>query len=274
MDVRIAKTITLISISLLAGCSSFHPHWDRYTGTKTEAKIEKSYEKLINYTAVVGDPIVSAKSLLASSNNEEYYTAEKPGLVIWRGNTIPVGSEWKISYLYDDKSSGDYILTSDIFYKNVIGVIVKKDGSLPANPVIRLDRKGSLQRYPAYFSGERSGSYSSKGSAVSTMQEKQEKSIGKIFKKHYRQGKSSKKSGFHFELVYAGKQENNIKIVYREFYQGSIRSSFNQELSYNMSESDVISFRSLRIKVINAGNTNIEYQVLEDGNLKWMPAKQ
>ncbi|MFY7987289.1 MAG: hypothetical protein ACOVNP_00290 [Flavobacterium sp.] len=66
---------------------------------------------------------------------------------------------------------------------------------------------------------------------------------------------------FKQEFIYNGKVGNGIKFIYREFVDNTARPAFTQDLQYDLSESDVIGFKGLRIKVINATNTKIEYEV-------------
>jgi hypothetical protein len=70
------------------------------------------------------------------------------------------------------------------------------------------------------------------------------------------------------ELIYNGRIENNLKFVYRELASqnsgGSImRSPFQQEVQYDLNESDVIGFKGARVQIINATNRNVTYKVLE-----------
>lgn len=64
------------------------------------------------------------------------------------------------------------------------------------------------------------------------------------------------------EFIYNGKLGNGLKFTYREFTDNLARAAFTQDLQYDLSESDTIGFKGMRIKVINAQNTKIEYKVL------------
>ncbi len=68
---------------------------------------------------------------------------------------------------------------------------------------------------------------------------------------------------FSQQLIYNGKVGSNIRIIYREFSGSMIRSSFDQELQYDLSESKTIGFRKLRIEVLSATNTEIKYKVIK-----------
>ena len=67
---------------------------------------------------------------------------------------------------------------------------------------------------------------------------------------------------FKQELVYNGRVGNNLKIIYREFSNNMARGAFSQEAHYDLSVSDIIAFKGARLKILNATNELIEYQVL------------
>ena len=64
------------------------------------------------------------------------------------------------------------------------------------------------------------------------------------------------------EFIYNGRVNNALKFVYREFSGDYIKPAFTQEIQYDLNTSDIIGFKSLRIKIIEATNTEIKY-VLE-----------
>ena len=59
---------------------------------------------------------------------------------------------------------------------------------------------------------------------------------------------------------------SNLKFIYREYINDMARPAFNQELQYDLNESNIIGFKGLRIEVIKATNTNIQYKVLSSFN--------
>lgn len=71
---------------------------------------------------------------------------------------------------------------------------------------------------------------------------------------------------FKQELVYNGKSENTIKVIYREFNNNMARPAFTQNLNYDLNEGNIISFKGCKIKVLNAKNTGIEYEILSTFN--------
>ncbi|MBI4548433.1 MAG: hypothetical protein HY707_10655 [Ignavibacteriae bacterium] len=64
-------------------------------------------------------------------------------------------------------------------------------------------------------------------------------------------------------LTYSGKQGQVIKVFYREESNGYARPSFTQELTYDISDDPVITFRNTKIKVVEATNSLIKFVVLE-----------
>lgn len=93
--------------------------------------------------------------------------------------------------------------------------------------------------------------------------------IGRLFKKSK---KGHPVKGFTAELVYSGKSGSDVKILYREFINDFARNSFYQNLTYNLKESKEISYKSLKIEILEATNSSISYIVKEDEGLKWVPA--
>jgi len=55
---------------------------------------------------------------------------------------------------------------------------------------------------------------------------------------------------FKAELIYNGISRNTIKISYREFIKDMARPAFYQELNYDLDQSNLIQFRTLKIKVL------------------------
>jgi hypothetical protein len=68
---------------------------------------------------------------------------------------------------------------------------------------------------------------------------------------------------FKQEMVFNGRVNNSLKFVYREYSGDLIRPAFNQELQYDLNESNIIGFKGLRLKVQEANNISITYTVLQ-----------
>jgi hypothetical protein len=67
---------------------------------------------------------------------------------------------------------------------------------------------------------------------------------------------------FKEELLYSGKSGSEIKLTYREYLDGLARSSFYQDLQYDLEESKEIAFKHYKIEVIDANNSKITFKVL------------
>lgn len=64
------------------------------------------------------------------------------------------------------------------------------------------------------------------------------------------------------EFIFNGRVANNLKFIYREYVEDLARPSFTQELQYDLNESKIIGFKGMRLEVVNATNTNLDYKIL------------
>ena len=74
------------------------------------------------------------------------------------------------------------------------------------------------------------------------------------------QGRKCWQSG---ELIYMGISKNTIKVAYREFLHDMARPALYQDLNYDLDKSDIIQFRGVTIKIIEANNTFIRFIALK-----------
>lgn len=81
---------------------------------------------------------------------------------------------------------------------------------------------------------------------------------------------SRTENSFRAQIIYSGITGNTVKAVYREFSNDYARPAFTQELQYSLDESNIISYKSIKIKIIKATNSEIEFTVLDDGGLPWL----
>ena len=72
------------------------------------------------------------------------------------------------------------------------------------------------------------------------------------------------RDNFIQELIYNGRVGDDMKFVYREFSGDVIRPAFSQEVQYDISLSNVIGFKKLRLRVLDATNTEIKYELLSN----------
>jgi hypothetical protein len=76
---------------------------------------------------------------------------------------------------------------------------------------------------------------------------------------------------FTAELIYSGLANNIVRAVYREYVDDLARPAFSQELQYDLSADRIIAYKSIRVRVLEATNSAIRYEVLEDSDLPWLP---
>ena len=78
---------------------------------------------------------------------------------------------------------------------------------------------------------------------------------------------------FRATLTNTGHSESTIKISYREFFEGRAREAFYLDLEYTLEDEGitVIDYRGIQIEVIEVGNNQITFRVLDDNGLDWLP---
>lgn len=195
-------------------------------------------------TTTVGNPMIVA--FRAKGGMAPIYVPIDQDATAWRNQKLTSAQRWYIRYHYQDKTQGDFVISSREYFDGAIGIIVFEDGTVPAYPVRRIDEKGSTVGYPIL-------------SAVSNQ----------IFEPEYEP--RIQQGSFKFELLYNGKNHKNISIQYVEYLNYIERSGFNQTISYNLDEGSIIQFKSLSIEVLSATNLNITFRVLDDAELYWLP---
>ncbi|NDW20007.1 hypothetical protein [Alteromonas hispanica] len=73
-------------------------------------------------------------------------------------------------------------------------------------------------------------------------------------------------NAFQQTLIYSGKSGEVIQLGYREFSNNIARPAFNNDVSYDLSESRVVGYKGVRLEIINATNEYIEYKVISNFN--------
>lgn len=63
-------------------------------------------------------------------------------------------------------------------------------------------------------------------------------------------------------LLYNGKSGNEVYFDYREFNNNMARPAFTQSLTFDLSEDNVVGFRGMRLEILEATNTQIQYRLL------------
>lgn len=89
---------------------------------------------------------------------------------------------------------------------------------------------------------------------------------GLIFQK--RNWVSLNDNTFQQTLIYNGKIGDKINIAYREFSNNLARPAFNNDVEYDLSQSQQIGYKGALIEVIEANNLMIKYKVIKNFNTK------
>lgn len=71
---------------------------------------------------------------------------------------------------------------------------------------------------------------------------------------------------FQQTLIYSGKVGNKINIGYREFSGSLARPAFNNDVEYDLSDSNVIGYKGAQLEVLEATNQHIKYIVRRNFN--------
>ncbi|MEM7506443.1 MAG: hypothetical protein AAF415_06835 [Pseudomonadota bacterium] len=69
---------------------------------------------------------------------------------------------------------------------------------------------------------------------------------------------------FQQTLIYNGTLGSKINIAYREFSGNRARPAFNNEVEYDLSQSQEIAYKGARLEIIEANNSGITYRVLSN----------
>jgi hypothetical protein len=68
---------------------------------------------------------------------------------------------------------------------------------------------------------------------------------------------------FRQEFIYSGRTGDSIFFTYREFSGDLIRPAFTQNVTYSLSNKNIVAFKRLRLKILSADNTKIRYRILK-----------
>ena len=74
----------------------------------------------------------------------------------------------------------------------------------------------------------------------------------------------AKTSLFEQDLVYMGRKNNIIKILYREHYTETNKPGFTIEMDFDLNDGNIINYKNFSIEVIKATKNLIQYKVLSN----------
>ncbi|MCK5760624.1 MAG: hypothetical protein KAH33_04980 [Candidatus Delongbacteria bacterium] len=219
-------TKVLLIVFLLMGCSA------------TIHIITPNRQRFQNYNigelqqSNIGDPIIQ----IESANVRDAYIAlmdyQTPTIGIQGSKQIFINRDDRFTTVANNPSNSD-----DIY--------IKREGPEKTYRVINIFKNGITNRGWVFTNG------------VIPLQGTWLKE--QIFEKS--NNPSRGKNLFKSEIIYSGLTGNTLRAVYREFADDFARPAFSQELQYNLDESNIIAYKSLRIEIVKATNSSIEYKV-------------
>lgn len=69
---------------------------------------------------------------------------------------------------------------------------------------------------------------------------------------------------FQRQLIYTGRNGNQIFITYREFENDLARPAFTQKLTFDLGAGKIVGFKGARLEILGASNTNITYRLIQN----------
>ncbi len=87
---------------------------------------------------------------------------------------------------------------------------------------------------------------------------------GAVFQR--RKVPSLARDSFQQTLIYSGRVGNKINIGYREFSNSYARPAFNNNVEYDLSDSNVIGYKGAQLEILEATNQMIKFKVIRNFN--------
>jgi len=230
--------ILILCLVLTCGCMSV-------TSIIPTRSYHKSYELKEIYTTDTGSTMLTIYNAYIYPGYRPVYTYSPPPWRSYEAKMPPItpDQKWRAIFKYKE----NYIINSDGYSKNV-GIEIKPNGELGNKKAwIDITLKSNILR--SHISWE-------------LPEPKLFESEDYIIEAH--------KDSFKAELLYNGKMNDIIIVSYREYINNMARPAFFQELKYDLKEGNDITFKSLKIKVLEATNSKISFQILDDGGLPWV----
>lgn len=160
---------------------------------------------------------------------------------------ITIHQEWVAHY-----QEGDFYVINSQEYNPLLGVAINKDGVVQQSPFVNLLAVFLIADLsPPKF-----------------WQSDWQLPNRKLFSPS---GYAYAKGTFRCELVYVGKINDYIELQYNEYNDSDKQPSYSQRMKYNVSVGKQIEFKTFKFKIITVTETNISFEVIDDGGLPWIP---
>lgn len=240
------KMMTLMSIFILTGC-----------GLIKIALVQPEHQKVISYqpgktiTTATGSEMFAITDMFTLPKYKPAYDYKPPPAGVWLFDIdrpqINPSQEWIAKFSHDDL----YILYS-FEYNKIVGIEVNKHGAIVnVKPAILLapdviDRSNETRRVP---------------------QSAWNLPDPHLFKPD---GFYINNGSYKLDLIYGGRVNNIIEIISKEYIDNFSKASKYQSIKYDLSSGDIISYKTIKIQVVEATDSKITFTVLEDGGLPWV----
>lgn len=77
---------------------------------------------------------------------------------------------------------------------------------------------------------------------------------------------SERQASFQQTLIYSGRVGNKVNIGYREFSSNIARPAFNNDVEYDLNDSQTIGYKGALIEIVEATNSHITFKLLKNFN--------
>lgn len=77
---------------------------------------------------------------------------------------------------------------------------------------------------------------------------------------------SLQRDSFQQTLIYSGKIGNKVNVAYREFSNSLARPAFNNNVEYDLSESNIVGYKGAQFEIIEATNQHIKFRLIRNFN--------
>ena len=73
-------------------------------------------------------------------------------------------------------------------------------------------------------------------------------------------------NSFQQSLIYSGRIGDKVNIGYREFSSSVARPAFNNDVEYDLSDSNIIGYRGARLEILEANNESVTFKMIKNFN--------
>lgn len=238
-----AKILLLVVSCLITSCANF-----KLENIKSKDDKTVTYEVGKVMSTSIGTEMISINNKFTLPKFRPRYSYQPPAAELQNLPLIEPTQEWVAFYAHDDL----FILTSSE-YSQIVGVEIDKSGKI-------VDKKPWINLAPHII---REGNIT----ARLLFQRTWDLPDPQLFRPD---GSYINKGSYRIDLIYGGMVNNVIEILSKEYIDDFTKAARYQSTKYNLSSSDIISYKTIKMQIMEATNSKITFKVLEDGGLPWV----